>query len=637
MAVYQISRIQIRRGQANSGTGLPQLASGEMAWAIDTQELYIGSGAVSEGAPGVSNIKVITQQDLSVAGNILGTIQYVYKSGNASIITGASATAPVLQSLSSKMDQFVTTADFGTAADDATDDTAALQRAINQLFLNPSNKASVYSCNRVVLNIPAGTYKTTSTIYIPSYATIIGAGLDKTIIDYYPTQISVVGNLTNGTTTLTTSSASTAMIGYIITGTGIPNGTLVSGAVNGTSLTISNLATATNTGGTFVVTAPGPAFQFVNDSSSIGNYDPSIAQSTTQCRFVTIKEMTIQTATGNNIMMQLNSVKDSIFEHIKLVGGWTGNTTSIGINMTGVSSLVTCTHNIFRNIVASGFNYCVYDSAYDISNNNFINCHFTNSFQGISLGASWTASVANPNGPIQTQILNTRFYNIKQQAVYVGAGFGNITRECIYQNVGNNGSGNGSPQYPQVYFASYGNTSLDDQSDRFGDLGNPTTGSYALIPYVPEVSGHGQYSSFGNNSITLTQTTSSYVQIIKLPLPWISTPQYLYNATGVTLTGPTGNISYSINYIYDSATAGYTRRGVLNIVADVANKAVAITDEYDFTTTGSAYSTTLDFQVQFLDNTGAVTTSNPWSILITYQNTTPSDTGKLIFSYSSTF
>ena len=61
MAVYQISRIQIRRGQANAGTGLPQLASGEMAWAIDTQQLYIGSGAVSEGAPAVSNIKVITE------------------------------------------------------------------------------------------------------------------------------------------------------------------------------------------------------------------------------------------------------------------------------------------------------------------------------------------------------------------------------------------------------------------------------------------------------------------------------------------------------------------------------------------------------------------------------------------------
>ena len=64
MAVVQISRIQVRRGKINSGTGLPQLASGEMAWAIDSQELYIGNGAVSEGSPAVGNTKILTQKDL---------------------------------------------------------------------------------------------------------------------------------------------------------------------------------------------------------------------------------------------------------------------------------------------------------------------------------------------------------------------------------------------------------------------------------------------------------------------------------------------------------------------------------------------------------------------------------------------
>ena len=47
MAVVQISRIQVRRGQKNIGTGLPQLASGEIGWAIDTRELYIGNGATN--------------------------------------------------------------------------------------------------------------------------------------------------------------------------------------------------------------------------------------------------------------------------------------------------------------------------------------------------------------------------------------------------------------------------------------------------------------------------------------------------------------------------------------------------------------------------------------------------------------
>ena len=59
MAVVQISRIQIRRGQKNQGSGLPQLASGELGWAIDTRELYIGNGSVSEGSPAVGNTKVL--------------------------------------------------------------------------------------------------------------------------------------------------------------------------------------------------------------------------------------------------------------------------------------------------------------------------------------------------------------------------------------------------------------------------------------------------------------------------------------------------------------------------------------------------------------------------------------------------
>ena len=61
MAVVQISRIQIRRGKAQSGTGIPQLASGELAWSIDTAELFIGNGSLAEGAPTVGNTEVLTE------------------------------------------------------------------------------------------------------------------------------------------------------------------------------------------------------------------------------------------------------------------------------------------------------------------------------------------------------------------------------------------------------------------------------------------------------------------------------------------------------------------------------------------------------------------------------------------------
>ena len=63
MAVVQISRIQVRRGQKNQGSGVPQLSGGEFGWAVDSRELYIGNGSVAEGAPAVGNTKIITEHD----------------------------------------------------------------------------------------------------------------------------------------------------------------------------------------------------------------------------------------------------------------------------------------------------------------------------------------------------------------------------------------------------------------------------------------------------------------------------------------------------------------------------------------------------------------------------------------------
>ena len=61
MAIVQISRIQNRRGRELTEIGIPKLAGGEIGWVIDTQKMYIGNGAVSEGAPAVGNTEILTQ------------------------------------------------------------------------------------------------------------------------------------------------------------------------------------------------------------------------------------------------------------------------------------------------------------------------------------------------------------------------------------------------------------------------------------------------------------------------------------------------------------------------------------------------------------------------------------------------
>lgn len=176
MAIVQISRIQVRRGQKNQGTGLPQLASGEIGWAIDTQELYIGNGSVAEGAPQVGNTKVITEHD------DLFTLadEYTYRSGDGSIVTGIDSANPVTRTLQARLDDRVSVRAFGVTGNEAQEATVLLQRAIDQLFLNAGQELSV--SNRVVLYIEPGIYTIRDTIRIPPHATIIGAGSDKTII-----------------------------------------------------------------------------------------------------------------------------------------------------------------------------------------------------------------------------------------------------------------------------------------------------------------------------------------------------------------------------------------------------------------------------------------------------------------------
>ena len=61
MAVTQISRIQHRRGLEQD---LPQLASAELGWSIDTRQLYIGNGTLSEGAPIEGVTRILTENDI---------------------------------------------------------------------------------------------------------------------------------------------------------------------------------------------------------------------------------------------------------------------------------------------------------------------------------------------------------------------------------------------------------------------------------------------------------------------------------------------------------------------------------------------------------------------------------------------
>lgn len=194
MAVVQISKIQIRRGKEYE-TGIPQLASGELAWAIDTQKLYIGNGAVSEGAPQVGNTRILTDAD-----NLLDiATYYVYKIDDANINTSGDINYPIVRSLQERLDERVSAAAYGIIPSDE-DQTENIQRAIDNLYLN---KATMFNEeSRVTLEFPAGTYYINDTIYLPSHTRIVGEGIRKTIFQFTGVNKSVFTFIQDDSTTL---------------------------------------------------------------------------------------------------------------------------------------------------------------------------------------------------------------------------------------------------------------------------------------------------------------------------------------------------------------------------------------------------------------------------------------------------
>lgn len=175
MAVIQISRIQHRKGLQQD---LPQLASAELGWAVDSRRLYIGNGTVAEGAPTTGITEILTQYSdlLSIAGT------YTFKGAQSGYTsrTGATSDVPIKRTLQQKLDDYISVHDYGAKGDNATDDTAAIQRAIDQTLFG--NFASATTRLRRVVHLPAGTYLINNSLKIPSYAVLVGEGKDRTII-----------------------------------------------------------------------------------------------------------------------------------------------------------------------------------------------------------------------------------------------------------------------------------------------------------------------------------------------------------------------------------------------------------------------------------------------------------------------
>ena len=499
MAVVQISRIQIRRGQKNAGTGIPQLASGEMAWAIDTQELYIGNGAISEGSPAVGNTKILTDAD-----NLLDLIgQYVYKSDSALIQTGQDPNYPITRTLQERLDERVTSASYGILPN-AGDQATAIQRAIDNLFItNTVNGAG----DRVTLEFAPGVYQFSTTIYIPSYATILGAGKQKTIFNF---------------------------------------------------------------------TGPvGTAFAFVDDTSTPTNKvlsSTSNSGSTTeyniQPKFCVLKGFTLNTNEPDVQAIQLDCVRDSVFEDIELTGSYgdsAGDSTlpsgGYGIGMYALSSIVTCQRNKFTRVTFDGFKDAVFAKE-DIFNNTWIDCEFLNSRYGFEFGVGAdTVTTGEVYGPRKNIIENCYFYNIDRYGIIIDNGYGNKSRGNTFVNVGNEGGGNANNVYSQIKFTVKGNTSLQDNFDRQLDLAKVTDTNWG-DPYLNEVEGKAVVVNGEVNTVSLVSPATYEITAFRIPF--------------------SGNTGFKIDYTLKSSSYTQMRKGTLNVAVDGTNLTLQLVDDYEY-------------------------------------------------------
>lgn len=455
MAVVQISRIQLRRGRANE-TPIPQLASGELAWAIDTQELWIGSGSVGEGAPAVDNIKVLTEAD---AGTLLDLMDYTYTGDTAPIQTGADANFPVVRTVQDKLDDHVSSADYGIISG-SSNQAAAIQRAIDNLFLdNITNGVK----SRVTLVFAPGEYTFNTTIYLPSYVSIQGAGKEKTIFTY--TGTGTAFEFVNDTSTKTLRS------------------TLSSTTYNNqpkfctlTGFTLN--ATATSAVG-FKMNAVRDSR--IEDVKIVGNY-PTATSSNAVAMY----------AVSSVVTCQRNSL--------------------VNVTATAVKHGVYAEQDIFNN----HFDACEFlSSQYGVNFGNFVMETLPEDRPS-----------AYQYGPRKNLIENCYFDTIDNEGVIITNGTGNKTRGNTFVNVGNEGSGNDGNVYSQIKFVSSGNSSIQDNFDRAVDIYYDVGGSlidkslsYNLTAdYLPEVAGKVNWSDLEPRTLSLIYTaTPTYSNLFRIP------------------------------------------------------------------------------------------------------------------------
>ena len=476
MAVIQISKIQHRRG-AIGEQGMPQLASGELGWAVDTQQLFIGNGSVAEGAPAVGNTEVLTQYSTATI-NLFNYI-YEYQGGKADVTTFQPYT--VSRSLQNKLDDYVSVLDFGADPTGTNPCDHAIQTAVTATYMNSHDSGSDLSY-RKILHFPAGTYKITGTVYLPPYISIQGEGADNTLLKTV--------NTTGNNTIFRTRSIDPVTKDFLK-----PFGSL-SQPVPGVSITDMSFAYDNSV----------PIYTPTTVASALLNLDMTTYSEVRNCKFQ--GTYTNLFGTGPDVVNQLGQIPVR-YAGIYITGA---TTTNLEID-----------NNEFNGLIMGTF--CYQDNKYVTYSNNI----YDTLYYGI-LAGSFTITPTNVTGGLYNRAVNNKFLNINRTGISVNippgatttTGF--ISDGNLFSNVGNGITGNESGQITEciTFGQATGCVSINDKFTRFDQA--QTT--YSTSTFFPLVYG---------KAITVNDAVT-----YQYPIKWTSTATliripYLTTMTGVVM------------------------------------------------------------------------------------------------------
>lgn len=552
MAVIQISRIQHRRGLEQD---FPQLASAEFGWSVDTRRLFIGNGTLTEGAPTEGVTEILTEYTDILT--LLKTYTFKGEAGGSTVQTGPSALSPIVRTIQEKLDDFVSVRDFGAVGDGSTDDTAAIQRALVNLWPT-ANFADAYKQHRT-LYFPAGIYVIQGeVINIPPFVKLVGDG-------YYSTRIKQIDNAQPYVAQL--------VDGFYQSGTnfGRPNATTGYDPAS-TNWHISDLV-----------------FERIHDKDIIG-IDGGSNIVFERCSFI---------GTAGGTLVNGTPITD---------------TSSACVRVTGKSYLDSVPT---KNLV---FNACSFNNssaALDIDRQTYgvtvMESHLDKLYRGIVIGEESGSrdSPSTTNYPYAISVTDNYFETIAYQAVRGYADSNQLmSTGNLYENVGFSGYrfDNGQPPVSAVLeFESHNNISSGDQykrliADKFASPVVEDNGyncyyieageSYQLGRLVQQT---GTTATLTDNTTSSTPITSQYGANVALVSP--ATISYTVERNGTNRTG-TMRVNYQVGgaVVYDDEYSEHSDIGV-TLSANIFSSVSPIILYY--TTTNTGFDANLVYDIKY--------------------------------------